>query len=155
MSKYLLSLSVGLLLVAAQSASYAQTPVEISVGGATIVKANRDISALVSGNPQAIPASLIDPRTVSIIGKAPGTAVLIAIDESGQEIARWTVQVGARQTTVSLIQGRELNETDRYNCNPICTLVEEQSADVSTTEVTGPNDALLSKSTTTTQPGRR
>ncbi len=119
---------IALAVFAVALPAIAQTPqqrapqeIVLTVGSADIVKLARQASSLVSADQTIAVTGLIDPSTISIIGRKQGVTAFIAVDETGTEIGRWSVRVGNPMATHRVFHEDKLTE---YQCDPLCAKKE-------------------------------
>ena len=80
---------------------------------------------VVVGNPEVADVALIGPRTVVVIGKAPGTTSLLVFDKAQRVIFEGPVSVGAAGGQVSMVRGTEGGDPAReqvFTCVGTCSV---------------------------------
>lgn len=101
---------------AAQSVSVALDHVErVHLRGAA--------ADVVIGNPAVADVSLIDPRTLVVTGKGPGTTSLVVFDRARRVIFEGPISVGVRGGQVAMVRGTEggAAEEKLFTCAGVCT----------------------------------
>lgn len=130
--KILVRLVVGLILVLPVSVSAQDRAgiLRVYMNQARILKLDRPVSKVIVGNAQVADATVADPKTIVLTGRAFGATNLVLLDAEGNAIAD-------ERILVSIDEGntvRVFRQTDRsvLSCTPNC----EQHADTSKTTQT-------------------
>lgn len=91
----------------------------VMVDFASVLRIEGSITAIAVGNSDIADASLADPNTLILTGRAVGTTNLIALDETGAVILDVMVRVGAQKPgMVTVRRGTEVqsNECNSASC---------------------------------------
>lgn len=112
---------VAAALIAA-SAAHAAEDIRVNADQTTAVKLDRAAKTVIMGNPMIAEATMVDERTVYVLGRMAGQTNLVAVDKDGNEIfnERVSVRVGDQQI-VTLHKGNVGPRT--YSCAPKCEWV--------------------------------
>lgn len=126
-SNILVRLMVGLLFLLPMSVSAQDRTgiLRVYMNQARILKLDRPVSKVIIGNAQVADATVADPKTIVLTGRAFGATNLVLLDAEGNAIAD-------ERILVSIDEGntvRVFRQTDRsvLSCTPNC----EQHADTS------------------------
>lgn len=117
-----LSLSVA-TVAAADSPS---APLSVSAGGATRIMLSAPVRDVVVGDPTVADVSLINERTLVVLGKKAGATTVIAFDARGRPLADRDVVVSNVPTQAVIVQ-RGVTEAT-YTCGDRCSLLNTTTA---------------------------
>lgn len=85
------------------------------------IRLDRAVSTVVIGNPSIADVALRGPQIAFITGRSFGITNLIALDNSGAEVANFRVIVGASQGSSIVVLHRGSADFN-YSCAPRCEL---------------------------------
>ena len=111
---------MGTALLATASA-FAQSPIDLTIDFARVMKLERPAATIVIGNPGIADATVEDETTVVLTGKAAGVTNFIVLDADCKEIMQSLVRVSSdvRQLT-TVFYGKE---RQTFSCAPVCEQV--------------------------------
>lgn len=103
---------------AALSADRADDMLKVYMNQARVLKLDRPVAKVIIGNAEVADATVADPRTIVLTGRAYGTTNLVLLDTDGNAIAD-------ERVIVSIDEGnsvRVFRQTERtvLSCSPIC-----------------------------------
>jgi Flp pilus assembly secretin CpaC len=105
-------------LVALVATAAAETPIEIKLDQAQIIRLPERVATLVIGNPQVADGTLQKGGLLVVTGKSYGTTNIIALDSSGEVLVQHNVTVGAPRDTSLTVWRGVARET--WSCAPRC-----------------------------------
>jgi Flp pilus assembly secretin CpaC len=128
MRRLTLALCAGLSLFAATSAVAAGpvAPLSISAGAATRIVLGAPVRDLVVGDPSVADVSLVNERTLVVLGKKAGATTIMAFDARGQTLADRDVVVSNVPGQAVVVQ-RGLTAST-YACGGRCSLLGSTAA---------------------------
>lgn len=100
--------------------------VGVTLDFAKILTFKQPARTIIIGNPGIVDGTLSDENTIVLTGKAIGTTNMIVLGEGGQEIANFTVNVGANTRQLTTIYHGTTLQT--FSCAGPCRPVEEKPA---------------------------
>lgn len=107
-------------LLAATSATADE--VRVSIDQTTAVKLSQSAKTVLVGNPLIAEVTVVDDKTVYVLGRMSGQTNLIAVDSSGNEI--FNERVSVRPSDYQMVTLHKGNLGPRtYNCSPKCEWV--------------------------------
>jgi hypothetical protein len=106
-----------ILLAAALPAASAEEAIDVILDQAKIAKVPEHTSTMVIGNPLIADVSVQAGRIIVVTGKGYGVTNLIALDRSGEVLAKWLVQVTGPVDHVVVYRG---SARESYACAPDC-----------------------------------
>ncbi len=114
-------MSLGATAASAQSAGSqsASTPLTISAGQATRISLSAPARDLVVGDPAVADVSLINDRTLVILGKKIGVTTVLAFDARGQALADRQIVVSGTPVGGVVVQRGAASAT--YACSASCS----------------------------------
>lgn len=98
---------LGLAALLATAAPVLAQGVSVAAHQAKRITLAGSAADVVVGDPAIADVALVGPRTVVVIGKAPGTTSLLIFDRSQRVIFDGPVSVGAPGGQVSMVRGAE------------------------------------------------
>ena len=103
---------------AAASFAFAED-IRVASDHSQVVKLNAPARSVIIGNPMIAEVTLVDERTVYVLGRMVGQTNLVAVDKAGNEILNQlvSVQMGDQQI-VTLHEGTTGPKT--FSCAPKC-----------------------------------
>jgi Flp pilus assembly secretin CpaC len=117
-------------IAATGAAMAADTPIDVTIDFAKVMKLSKPAGTIVIGNPGIFDASVGDEKTLVLTGKTAGMTNLIVLDKDGGEIMNAVVRVSSdlhQLTTVFLGAQRQT-----FSCSPVCELVVSVGDDATT-----------------------
>ena len=135
MRRLTLALCAGLSLFVATSAA-AAGPLSISAGAATRIVLSAPVRDLVVGDPSVADVSLVNERTLVVLGKKAGATTILAFDAHGQTLADRDVVVSDVPAQGVVVQ-RGVNAAT-YACGDRCSLLNATAAPAAATAPTTP-----------------
>ena len=113
-------LSLGATAADAQSlASPPASPLSVSAGQAARISLGAPVRDVVVGDPAVADVSLINERTLVIMGKKPGATTVMAFDARGQTLADRQVVVSGVPAGTVVVQRGPVAST--YACGDGCS----------------------------------
>ena len=112
-----LSLSVATAAVADSPA----TPLSVSAGAATRIVLSAPVRDIVVGDPAVADVSLVNERTLVVMGKKAGATTIMAFDSRGRALADRDVVVSDVPTQAVVVQRGLAAAT--YACGERCSLL--------------------------------
>jgi hypothetical protein len=96
--------------------------IRVNTDQSTAVKLSQPAKTVIVGNPMIAEVSMVDERTVYVLGRLAGQTNLVAIDANGNEVfnEKVSVRTGDHQM-VTLHKGNEGPRT--FSCAPKCEWV--------------------------------
>jgi len=113
-----LSLSVATVAVAADSPS---APLSVGAGGATRILLSAPVRDIVVGDPTVADVSVVNERTLVVLGKKPGATTILAFDAQGRALADRDVVVSDIPTRAVIVQRGASTAT--YACGDRCSIL--------------------------------
>lgn len=107
----------GLVLCLA-TASAAAGSLVIGLDEAEIVRLDQPAGTIIVGNPAIADALVQSPELLVVTGKSYGSTNLIVLDQAGDKLAEFDLQVGGSQRNMVTVQ-RGANRYS-YSCTPTC-----------------------------------
>lgn len=117
-----LSLSVATVAVADSLSA----PLSVSAGAAARITLGAPVRDIVVGDPSVADVSLVNERTLVILGKKVGATTILAFDARGRALADRDVVVSSVPTQAVVVQ-RGVNAAT-YACGDRCSLLSTTAA---------------------------
>ena len=112
------SLFIPLGLLVAQE----QPALDVTVGHSHIIRTTTPVGTIALGDPEIADATAAAGGTIIVTGKAVGITNMIGLDEKGEEIFSYRVQVvpvdRPASFSIRLVRGGHPNEEFEYSCGP-------------------------------------
>jgi Flp pilus assembly secretin CpaC len=118
-----LSLSAATVAAAADSRS---APLSVSAGAATRIVLSAPVRDIVVGDPAVADVSLVNERTLVVLGKKAGATTVLAFDAHGRPLADRDVVVSNVPTQAVVVQRGVTAAT--YACGERCSLLNTTTA---------------------------
>jgi Flp pilus assembly secretin CpaC len=125
MRRLTLALCAGLSLSVATAAA-ADSPLSVSAGAAARIVLSAPVRDVVVGDPTVADVSLVNERTLVVLGKKAGATTILAFDARGRALADRDVVVSAIPTQAVVVQ-RGVNAAT-YACGERCSLLGAANA---------------------------
>jgi Flp pilus assembly secretin CpaC len=125
MRRLTLALCAGLSLSAA-TAALADSPLSVSAGAAARISLSAPVRDIVVGDPTVADVSLVNERTLVVLGKKAGATTVLAFDARGRTLADRDVVVSDVPTQGVIVQ-RGANAAT-YACGDRCSLLGSTTA---------------------------
>lgn len=136
------ALAVTATLAAALTVGPAVAAVRVPLNQVLRVNVRGAAADVVIGNADIADVSIVDNRTLFIIGKRAGTTNLVVLDAAGRTLFSDTVTVGAGRggdgSTVTLVRGGQIVQV---SCEPTCGAPLGPDGQVATTAAAAPAPA--------------
>ncbi len=115
-----LALCASLSLLATAAGAQTLQPAMLSVGDgqAVHIALSGPVRDIVVGDPQIADVSLVNERTLVVMGKKPGATTVLAFDANGRTLADRQVMVTAASGAVTVQRGPIAST---YACGDSCT----------------------------------
>jgi Flp pilus assembly secretin CpaC len=115
--RFLIALALPASVIFIASAA-AETPIEIKLDQAQIIRLPERVATLVIGNPQVADGTLQKGGLLVVTGKSYGTTNIIALDASGEVLVEHNITVGApRESSLTVWRGVS---RETWSCAPRC-----------------------------------
>jgi len=119
-------LSFGLLAAMLPAVAIAQDgPVEVGVGGSTLIHLGGAAHHVIIGNPAVVDVTVDDPRVITVFGKQVGGTTLAVLDGAGRSLVETTVVVspgGPTSISVTWAAGKDAkpgSESTAFYCGAV------------------------------------
>jgi Flp pilus assembly secretin CpaC len=121
-----LSLSVATAAVADSLAAPQSSPLSVSAGAAARIVLSAPVRDIVVGDPTVADVSLVNERTLVVLGKKAGATTVLAFDARGRALADRDVVVSDVPTQAVVVQRGGTAST--YACGDRCSLLGSTNA---------------------------
>jgi Flp pilus assembly secretin CpaC len=121
-----LSLSVATTAATAAWADSPSAPLSVSAGAAARIVLNGQVRDIVVGDPSVADVSVINERTLVVLGKKAGATTILAFDARGRALADRDVVVSDVPTQAVVVQRGTTAST--YACGDRCSLLGSTAA---------------------------
>jgi len=125
MRRLTLALCAGLSLSIA-TAAVADSPLSVSAGAAARISLSAPVRDIVVGDPTVADVSLVNERTLVVLGKKAGSTTVLAFDARGRALADRDVVVSDVPTQGVIVQRGANSAT--YACGDRCSLLSSTTA---------------------------
>jgi len=126
MRRLTLALCAGLSLSAATTALADGPPLSVSAGAAARIVLSAPVRDIVVGDPSVADVSLVNERTLVVLGRKAGATTILAFDARGRALADRDVVVSNVPAQGVVVQ-RGLNAAT-YACGDRCSLLSSATA---------------------------
>ncbi|MBO9559033.1 MAG: pilus assembly protein N-terminal domain-containing protein [Caulobacter sp.] len=125
MRRLTLAFCAGLSLSVA-TAALADSPLSVSSGGAARITLSAPVRDIVVGDPAVADVSLVNDRTLVVMGKKAGATTVMVFDARGRALTDRDVVVSDIPTSAVIVQRGTSSAT--YACGDRCSLLSTTTA---------------------------
>jgi len=116
------SLAFAALFAFAGAAAHAQN-LGLGPGQATNISLGAPVRDIVVADPLVADVSLVNERTLVVMGKRPGVTTILAFDAAGRTLANRQVVVSDNGATLTVYRGAGVGNTSTYACGEQCSRI--------------------------------